>query len=199
VPKKADTGEIMDQLATAMRDSLTDVFWFHDRWRVDAVRPLHFYTKESPTEPAKLAPVPTRVLVSLPPDAPEAVETLRRLLELRPDARLDVLDDGHLPELPHDDRIARVEWDPGCPPEHLPAVLRRSDESQPAPLDFALLLDGHRDLARAARKFGLRAVVGVGTPGKPWTRAFGRPTHAAGWRWLADELLRKTPPPSDPS
>lgn len=199
VRAKADTAEVMDELETAMRDSLSDVFWFHDRWRVDAVRPLHFYTKGLPTEPAKLATVPTRALVTLPPGDPSAVETLVRLLEIRPDARLDVLDDGRLPELPHDDRIARVEWDPDCPPEHLPAVLRRSDESQPAPLDFALLLDGHRDLARAARKFGLRAVIGVGSPGKPWTRAFERPTHEAGWRWLADELLRKTPPPANPS
>ncbi|MFD0895591.1 hypothetical protein KBB96_19335 [Luteolibacter ambystomatis] len=188
LPDKVDTTELMAHLETAMRDSITDVFWFHDRWRVDRTRPLSFYTKQSPTEPSKEASVPTRLVATLPANAPESVAALERILEIRPDARIDVLDDGHLPSLPDDDRIQRVWWDPHCPPEHLPGVLQRSDGNHPAPLDFALVLDGHRDLAKAARRFGLRSVIGCGGNGKPFTRSFPRPTDAEGWRELADAL-----------
>jgi len=188
IPSKAKTPEIMEWLELAMRDQLTDVFWFHDRWRVDRTHPLSFYTKESPTEPAKLATVPTRLVATLPPDCPESVETLRQILHIRPDARIVVLDGGQLPVLPEDDRITTFLWDPEGPPEHFPGVLQQCDESHPAPLDFALLLDGHRDLAVAAKKLGLRSIIGCGSAGKPWTRSFPRPTNEDGWRELADEL-----------
>jgi KDO2-lipid IV(A) lauroyltransferase len=53
VPDKARTPEILRHLETAMLDRLTDVFWFHDRWRADSIRPLSFFTKEvPPSQPA---------------------------------------------------------------------------------------------------------------------------------------------------
>lgn len=192
VPDGARTPEVLKHLETAMRDQLTDVFWFHDRWRIDRTRPLSFYTKESPTGPASAATVPTRLIATLPPGNTGSAEALRRILELRPDARIDVLDPGDLPPLPEDDRIVRLPWDREAPPEHLDSLLRRIDDSQPAPLDFALLLDGNLQLARAAKGHGLRSIIGVNVTGKPWTRAFLAPHDSDGWRELA-EALAATP------
>ncbi len=189
VPDKARTPEILRHLETAMRDRLTDVFWFHDRWRVDSIRPLSFFTKEAPTEAARSATVPTRLVATLPPGNPAAVECLAALLELRPDARIDVLDPGDLAPLPDDSRIVRFPWDRGVPVEHLTGLLERCDASHPAPLDCAWLLDGDRDLARAAERLGLRAIIGAGVDGKPWTRGYPVPADAAGWRELAAELV----------
>jgi Kdo2-lipid IVA lauroyltransferase/acyltransferase len=192
VPDGARTPEILVQLETAMRDQLTDVFWFHDRWRIDKTRPLSFYTKQSPTESARLATVPTRLLATLPPGNADSAETLRRILELRPDARIDVLDPGDLPPLPEDRRIVRIPWDRSAPPEHLDSLLKRIDESHPAPLDFALLLDGNSELAKAAKSLGLRSIIGCQVTGKPWTRSFPTPHDLTGWRELA-EALAATP------
>lgn len=188
VPAGARTPEVLRNLEIAMRDELTDVFWFHDRWRVDRHRPLSFYTKESPTEAARLATVPTRLIATLPPGNPDSVETLRRILEIRPDARIDVLDPGDLPPLPDDPRIVRIPWEREAPPEHLSGLVNRIDQSHPAPLDFALLLDGHPGLARSAKSLGLRAILGCEVSGKPWTRSFPRPKDAAGWREIAEAL-----------
>ena len=192
VPDGARTPEVLKHLETAMRDELTDVFWFHDRWRIDRTRPLSFYTKESPTEPARLATAPTRLIATLPPGCADAAETLRRILEIRPDARIDVLDSGDLPPLPEDERIVRIAWDRDAPPEHLDGLLKRVDFSHPAPLDFALLLDGNPEVAQAAKALGLRSIIGCGVTGKPWTRAFPTPKEATGWRELA-EALAATP------
>jgi hypothetical protein len=192
VPAGARTPEVLRHLETAMRDQLTDVFWFHDRWRIDRTRPLSFYTKESPTEPARLATVPTRLIATLPSGNSDSVETLRRILEIRPDARIDVLDPGDLPALPDDERIVRIPWDREAPPEHLDGLLKRIDESHPAPLDFALLLDGNPELAKASKALGLRSIIGCQVTGKPWTRTFPSPHDAAGWRELA-EALAATP------
>lgn len=189
VPNKARTPEILRHLETAMRDRLTDVFWFHDRWRIDRIRPLSFFTKEVPTEAARSATVPTRIVATLPPGDPAAAECLSALLELRPDARIDVLDPGNLAPLPDDPRIVAFPWDRGVPIEHLTGLLERCDESHPAPLDFALLLDGNANLARAAGRLGLRAIIGAGAKGKPWTCTYPRPADAAGWRDLAAELV----------
>ena len=189
VPDKARTPEILRHLETAMRDQLTDVFWFHDRWRVDRTRPLSFFTKEAPTEAARAATVPTRLVASLPAGDPAALECLVALLELRPDLRIDVLDAGHLPRLPDDLRLVAFRWDREVPVEHLNGLLERCDASHPAPLDFALLLDGHAGLARAAGRLGLRAIIGAGAKGKPWTCTHPRPADAAGWRNLAAELV----------
>lgn len=189
VPEKAKTPEVLRRLETAMRDQLTDVFWFHDRWRVDTMMPLGFYTKDSPAEAARGATVPTRFFATLPPGKPEAVETLRALLELRPDARVDVLDPGDLPPLPDDPRIVRFPWDRDTPENHLHGVLARCDATHAAPLDFALLLDPHPELAGAAKAIGLRAIIGIGTNGKPFTRSFPQPTDAEGWREIAVKLV----------
>lgn len=189
VPDKARTPEILRHLETAMRDRLTDVFWFHDRWRADSIRPLSFFTKELPAEAARTVTVPTRLVATLPPGNPAAVECLAALLELRPDARIDVLDAGDLAPLPDDPRIVCYPWDPRVPVEHLTGLLERCDESHPAPLDFALLLDGNADLARAAKRIGLRAVIGAGVAGTPWTRGYPVPSDAAGWRDFAAELV----------
>jgi hypothetical protein len=189
VPDKARTPEILRHLETAMRDRLTDVFWFHDRWRIDRIRPLSFFTKETPTEAARAATVPTRIVATLPPGDPAAAECLLALLDLRPDARIDVLDPGNLAPLPADPRIIAFPWDRGVPVEHLTGLLESCDESHPAPLDFALLLDGNANLARAAARLGLRAIIGAGAKGKPWTCSYPRPADAAGWRDLAAELV----------
>jgi hypothetical protein len=127
--------------------------------------------------------------MTVPAGKPAAVETLVALLELRPDLRIDVLDPGDLPTLPDDPRITLIPWDRHAPDEHADGVLARCDESHPAPLDFVLLLGGERPLARAAHRAGLRAIIGVEVSGKPWTRSFPTPPDAAGWRWLAEELV----------
>jgi len=189
VPEKARTPEILRHLEHAMRDGLTDVFWFHDRWRIDAFRPLSFFTKEAPTDAAALATVPTRLAATLPPHDPAAVECLTALLELRPDVRIDVLDPGDLAPLPDDPRIVTHPWDRDQPVEQGAGALERCDAAHPAPLDFVLLLDGHVGLARAAKRLGLRAIHGAGVSGKPWTRGHPIPTDAAGWRALAAELV----------
>lgn len=189
VPDKAGTAEIMLGLEEAMHDSITDVFWFHDRWRIDKARPLCFFTRELPTEAARAATVPTRLAVTLPPDRPEAVEALVALLELRPDLRIDVLDPGGLSDLPDDPRIVRYPWDRSAPAEQTAGALERCDRSHPAPLDFVLLLDGSVDLARAARRMGLRAIIGVDVRGKCWTRSFPVPENREGWRDIASRLV----------
>jgi len=189
VPPKTKTPQVLLHLETAMRDRLSDVFWFHDRWRVDKMVPLGFFTKEAPAEAALAATVPTRLVATLPAANAGAAVVLATLLELRPDLRIDVLDGGDLPPLPEDPRIVRFPWDPGSPADHLGGLLERCDFSHPAPLDFALLLDGNTDLAVAAKRLGLRAIIGVGTRGKPWTRNFPLPTDAAAWRELAIRLV----------
>jgi KDO2-lipid IV(A) lauroyltransferase len=186
VPDKARTPEILRHLEVAMRDRLTDVFWFHDRWRVDRVRPLSFFTKESPTEAARTSTVPTRIVATLPAADPAAVECLLALLELRPDARIDVLDAGDLPPLPEDPRLVAFPCDRS---ESFDRLMGRCDASHPAPLDFALLLDGNANLARAAGHLGLRAIIGAGVKGKPWTCAHPRPSDPAAWRDLAAQLV----------
>lgn len=188
VPEGCRTPEVLMHLETAMQDQLTDVFWFHDRWRIDRTRPLSFYTKASPTEPARLATVPTRLIATLPAGNADSTEALRRILEIRPDARIDVLDPGDLPTLPDDARIIRIPWDRYAPPEHLDGLLKRIDESHPAPLDFALLLDGNHEVAKASKALGLRSIIGCQVTGKPWTRSFPTPQNAAAWGELAVAL-----------
>ncbi|QJE97432.1 lysophospholipid acyltransferase family protein [Luteolibacter luteus] len=189
VPDKAKTPVVIRHLETAMKDQLTDVFWFHDRWRVDTMMPLCFYTKDSPTEAAREAAAPTRFFATLPKGCPEAVAMITTLLELRPDVRIDVMDPGDLPPLPEDPRIVRYPWDPETPEGHLEGFLERCDASHPVPLDFALLLDGNARFARAAKAIGLRSIIGIGPSGKPFTRSFPRPADIEGWRDLAAKLV----------
>ncbi len=183
VPEKAKTAEVLGHLETAMRDRLTDVFWFHDRWRVDKMVPLGFFTKVAPAEAAAAATQPVRLVATLPPGDADAVEALITLLELRPDSRIDVLDTGHLPHLPDHPGLVRF------PADHSNGLLDRCDASHATPLDFALLLDGDVHLASEAKRLGLRAIVGASVSGKPWTRSIPRPTDRAGWREFATKLV----------
>ena len=189
VEEKAKTPVVLRHLEMAMRDRLEDVFWFHDRWRVDKMLPLGFYTKEAPAGPAREATVPTRFVATLPSGTPDAVETLKALLELRPDVQINILDPGDLPPLPEDPRIVSLPWDRGGPSSTWRALLERCDAASPAPLDFALLLDGNAGLAKAAQDIGLRAVIGIGTGGKPFTRSFPTPAGPGEWREIAMKLV----------
>lgn len=178
VPEKAKTREILQHMETAMRDSLPDVFWFHDRWRVDKVVPLGFFTKEAPAVPAASATQPTRMAMTLPPGNAEAAELVTALLELRPDLRIELL--GASPALPDDSRIVH----------HSNRSLAACDATHPVPLDFALLLDGDEALAQEAKELGLRAIVGIQRSGKPWTRSFPTmPATREDWRELAAKLV----------
>lgn len=188
LPSKSDTPSLMLHVEEAMRDSLTDVFWFHDRWRVDKERPLCFFTKESPSKSAGAATQPTRIAVTLPQNDPAAVEFLTATLEMRADVRIDVLDTGDLPELPNDPRIVAFPWDRSTPAEQIEGALLRCDTSHPVPLDAVVLLDNDLALARAAKAIGLRAVIGTGQPGKYWTRRINAPSDAAGWREFAFQI-----------
>lgn len=183
VPEKAKTAEVLGHLETAMRDQLTDVFWFHDRWRVDKMVPFGFFTKEAPAEAARAASQVVRAVVTLPPGDSTAVEVLTTLLKLRPDARIDVMDDGKLPPLPEDPRLVRF------PAGHSNGLLERCDASHAVPLDFALLLDSDLNLAHAAKRIGLRSIIGAGVSGKPWTRSIPRPADREGWREFATKLV----------
>lgn len=184
---KADTAAIMTALESGMRTSLADVFWFHDRWRIDSRRPLSLFAPMDP-ETAATATVPLRLLVTVPEDLPE--ESRRTLFdalfEARPDLRLDII--GESDDEPTEPRMAIHPWDPQQPDEHADATLRRVDDSHPAPLDAALLFGSETSLARAAKRFGLRSIIGLGVSGKPWTRSFDRPRDTTGWTEIVDEL-----------
>ncbi|MCH7225364.1 lysophospholipid acyltransferase family protein [Haloferula sp. A504] len=184
---KPEVGRIMSALEASMRTSLTDVFWFHDRWRVNSLRPLSLFTRIDP-EQAAAATVPLRMVLSLPHDLEAAlrIQITDRLLASRPDLRLDLLGDD--PALAGNDRIAIHRWDPDQPPEHADATLRRIDESHPAPLDGVILFGGEKKIARAAKRAGIRAIVGVGVAGKPWSSRHATPTDPSGWLAIVDEL-----------
>lgn len=178
VPEKAKTREVLEHLETAMRDSLTDVFWFHDRWRVDKMLPLGFFTKEAPAAAAANAGQPTRMAATLPAGNADAAEAILTLLELRPDLRIELL--GNSPALPEDPRIIR----------HSNKSLAACDATHPVPLDFVLLLDGDETLAQEAKELGLRAIIGIQKSGKPWTRSFpAMPASREDWRELANKLV----------
>ena len=99
------------------------------------------------------------------------------------------MDPGDLPPLPDDPRIIRYPWDREITGSHLEGFLERCDATHPVPLDFALLLDGNLEFARAAKAIGLRSIIGTGPAGKPFTRSFPRPADAEGWRELAVKLV----------
>ncbi|MGB6219462.1 MAG: lysophospholipid acyltransferase family protein [Haloferula sp.] len=177
---------IVTALETAMRVSLADVFWFHDRWRTDRTRPLSFYTKFDP-EIAKQATVPMRVLLTLHDDSQEDADVLiSALFDERPDLRIDWL--TSLPGDHPDSRVVKHEWDHSAPEEHADGALDRIDASHPAPLDAALLFGGTEVLAKAAKRANLRSIIGCKVHGRPWTRSFDYPTHPDGWKEIAAEL-----------
>jgi hypothetical protein len=57
------------------------------------------------------------------------------------------------------------------------------------PLDFVLLLGSELSLAKAAKRMGLRAILGIGVAGKPWTKSFPMPSDRDAWRRLAEDLV----------
>ncbi len=184
---EAGAEAIMAELERGMRRSLADVFWLHDRWRIDSRRPLSLFARLDPERAAE-ATVPLRLVVTLPADlGPAARERLfEDLFRARPDLRLELLEAS--PSDPPREGVAVHVWDPQQPPEHADGTLRRIDESHPAPLDGALLFGSEAGLARAAKRLGLRAIIGLDVAGKPWTHSFARPTDQAGWKEIVDEL-----------
>lgn len=184
--KSPGVAGIMSALETAMRDSLPDVFWFHDRWRTDRTRPLSFYTKFDP-EVAKQATVPMRVLLTLRDDIQHDADILfDALFAARPDLRIDWL--TSLPGDHRDPRVVKHDWDHSAPDEHAAGALDRIDASHPAPLDAALFFGGTLVLAKAAKRAGLRSIIGCEVHGKPWTRSFDYPSNPLDWTAIASEL-----------
>lgn len=194
------TAGIMAALADAMRDSLPDVFWLHDRWRVHHRRPLDTHGKRPAAAHSHPITRPIRLLVTtsqLPPAAWAAVE---RILAIRPDALIEALDDGRSPALQDAPRVRRIPFDPGLPTRQLARQLTRLDRHGPDPLDAAILLDGNHQLATACRRAGLTTVAGASRePNRPpWTHAVpppADPTDPEAWRLLIRHFDAKRPAP----
>lgn len=184
---KPEVGRIMSALEASMRSSLTDVFWFHDRWRVNSLRPLSLFTRIDPGQTAA-ATVPLRLLLTLPEGLSPALRSqiIDRLLGARADLQLELL--GSLPDQGSNERVVIHQWDSDQPAEHADTTLRHVDESHPAPLDGVILLGSEISIARAAKRAGLRAIVGVGVSGKPWTSCHATPTDPSGWLEIVDDL-----------
>lgn len=182
------TAAILRGIEAAIRESPADVFWFHDRWRTDSRRPLSLFTALDPRV-AATASVPLRLLFTAPADA--TADELRAFVGSmaahRPDLRLDQLvRDGDAP-VDHP-LVAAHRFDDSLPREQLDGLLERVDNTHPGPLDGALCFGGESDLARAARRFGLRCVIGLDVRGKPWTHSYERPRQPGDWRGLADAM-----------
>jgi KDO2-lipid IV(A) lauroyltransferase len=177
---------ILYALETAMRVSLADVFWFHDRWRTDRACPLSFFTRMN-FEAAERATVPTRVILTMHDDSQHDADVLfEALFAERPDLRIDWL--TALPGDHPDPRVVKHEWDHSAPDEHADGALDRIDTSHPAPLDAALLFGGTQVIAKAAKRAGLRSIIGCNVHGRPWTRSFDYPTTDEGWLEIARQL-----------
>jgi len=179
---------IMRELEQAMRRSLPDVFWFHDRWRTDSRRPLSFFAPFDP-EVARGATVPLRVLLTMPEGEDEGAQVLiESMLERRPDLRIEWLTESKRGA--PDPRVHLHAWDRSLPPEQEGGLVERIDEAHPAPLDAGLLFGGTREIARALRRRGVRSIVGIGAAKKPWTHGFDRPENAGEWRRITAEMAR---------
>jgi KDO2-lipid IV(A) lauroyltransferase len=182
VPPRSATAEIMHHLEHAMMGGLTDVFWFHDRWRVDRTRPLSFYTRYDPTVAAE-ATVPCRLLVETPPGQESALTDA--LLTARADAFLDVVLDEKNPWTTASPRVQIHRRDPNFPATRF---FNQIDRSHRAPIDAALLFGSSGELAGVCRKEGIRSIVGCSGAKKPWTRHFPCPSSAEGWGELVAAL-----------
>ncbi|MFC7336672.1 lysophospholipid acyltransferase family protein [Haloferula chungangensis] len=184
--KSPGVAGMVKAMESTMRSSLADVFWFHDRWRADRIRPLSFYTKFDP-EIARQASVPMRVLLTLRDDSQEDADVLfEALFAERPDLRIEWL--TSLPGEHPDPRVVKHAWDHSAPDEHASGALDRIDDSHPAPLDAALLFGGTPVIAKAAKRAGLRSIIGCDVQGKPWTRSFPYPKCPDEWRDIASKL-----------
>jgi KDO2-lipid IV(A) lauroyltransferase len=187
----SSTAAVMRALATAMSAHLPDVFWLHDRWRVDRRRPLDFFVKRPSVQELDRVTRPLRLLLSCRGVPPAAAAAVDELLAARPDARAEVLDDGSSLALDWSPRLRRVAFDSAAPVEHLAGLVRSLDRDGPAPLDAVILLDGDRTLARACRMAHLRVVVGASPSGGgfPWTHAEPPPgDDPDAWRDLARDF-----------
>ncbi|MCU0794975.1 MAG: hypothetical protein MUF31_03465 [Akkermansiaceae bacterium] len=188
LPDSTDPATITAGLEAMMRDQLTEVFWFHDRWKIDNHNPLSLYTRLDPAI-AATATVPLRLLLSTPADADESgvQAMLAAMFALRPDLRVDRLKTARA--LPSKDLPVHLhEWDPDAPAEQGSSLIRRIDAAHPAPLDGFLLLGSEQPLARAAREMDFRCIIGMQVSGKPWSRSLDLPSDPAGWAALADDL-----------
>ena len=182
------TAGVMEALTLAMSDSLTDVFWFHNRWRIDKRRPLDFYVKRPKVQRFDLVTKPFRVVVSCRGLGAEARAAIEEMLAARPDLLVEALDDDASPAIPEGhERVRRVAFDATAPDSEIARALVRLDDESPHPLDAAILLDGDRRLAEACRKLGLRSVVGACSDPEthPWTRTVPPGRSAGDWREIA--------------
>lgn len=182
VPPRSSTAEIMHHLEHAMMDRLQDVFWFHDRWRVDKTRPLSFYTRFD-AQVAEEATVPCRLLV----EAPEGQETALTdaLLPARADVFIDLILDERNPWQTESPRVAIHRRDPNQP---VARFFDQIDLSHKAPIDAALLFGPSPELAAICRKEGVRSIVGCHGAKKPWTRHFPCPDSTQGWSEMVAAL-----------
>lgn len=187
LPTATDTPGIMAGIESMMRAEIADVFWFHDRWKIDALNPLSLYTRLDPAT-ARRATVPLRLVLTTAPDADETgvQAMLHAMMESRPDLRIDRLATPAAES--RDPRVILHPWDRDAPPEHAEALLRRIDAAHPAPLDGAILFGSEPSLARTARAAGLRCIIGINVAGKPWSRSLTPPKGIAEWAAVAHEL-----------
>ncbi|MBB5350635.1 lauroyl/myristoyl acyltransferase [Haloferula luteola] len=187
LPPQSTTPAIMAALETTMRSSIADVFWFHDRWRANSEYPLSLFTKLDPAT-AATATVPLRLLLTTPPEANETSvqHFLRRLLEMRPDLRIERLQTASARS--EDPRVLLHPWDPETPETFADSFLATIDRTHPAPLDAFLLFGSELALARAARRNDHKAILGFQVQGKPWSRSLTPPSDLAGWTSLAESL-----------
>ncbi|MBK1827494.1 lysophospholipid acyltransferase family protein [Haloferula rosea] len=189
VPDGGGTEAIMSQLEQAMRRSLTDVFWFHDRWRTDSARPLSLFTKTDPAV-ARSATVPLRLILSTPPEADEhgVNRFMTEMLGLRPDLRIERLAPKNASS--PDSRVILHDWDPTTPPEQSIGLIKRIDATYRTPIDAVILLGSELPLAKAAKTLGIRSRIGLGVQGKPWTRSLAKASSDEQWADLAHQLAQ---------
>ena len=142
--EELSTAHIAALLEKATRQSLVDVFWMHDLWRLDKRRPFEISGKKGPLRlrrqlETSLRPFP--VLIRIPDNPPNFQQTLPALKAMnasRPDFELHLL--GR-------EQVRQEAW-----ASELPHVFHSvEDHVLPPNLPFALILT---DDERAARELG---------------------------------------------
>jgi hypothetical protein len=186
----------MAAVEESLRQSLCDGFWLHNRWRVFGPAPSRFNIPKPVLLGLQRVTCPARLLLSCRGIRSGVGAAVEELLDARPDLELLVADGGDLPALPDSPRLRPVPLDLDGPPAALAGQVRRLDAAGAAPIDGAILFDGHLALGRACRSAGLPAVLGV-TPQpakRPW-HATRRPgSDEASWRALGQVLAREPSP-----
>ena len=182
------TAGTMTALAEAMSDSLPDVFWFHDRWRVDSRRPLDFFVKRPKVQRFDQVTRPLRLLVSCRGLDPSAAAAVDELLAARPDARAEVLDDGSSHRFEWSERLRRIGFDSTAPPEHLAGFIKSLDREGTTRWTRRSCSTATAPWPRLRRIAGLRAIIGASATGAgdPWTHSEDPPpSDPDAWRELA--------------